>query len=190
VKNHPIFFKLLLFFIFFVSLISCVKDTDFEQAVPLALTPVLEVSLIQIEETPVSFLDSSGTEVLSISDEIVLELFSQNAVKDYLFKAELVFEITNSINKAFDVTLSFYDPSNTLQHTFSIAVDNSATNTPLITEHLEVFEASILDALKLSNKLNITIKLISNSTSSDLTAASEGIIALKSKAIFYLNISE
>ena len=90
------------------------KGTDFEQAVPITLTPTLEVSLVQIEETPVSFLDNSGTEVGSISDEIVLELLTEESVKDYLVKAELVFEITNSLNKAFDITMDFYDSSNTL----------------------------------------------------------------------------
>ena len=166
------------------------KGTDFEQAVPITLTPTLEVSLVQIEETPVSFLDNSGTEVGSISDEIVLELLTEESVKDYLVKAELVFEITNSLNKAFDITMDFYDSSNTLQHTFSIDIANSPTNTLLVTDYTEVFDTGSLDALKLSTKLNITIKLISSPTGPDLTAASEGIIALKSKAILYLNISE
>ena len=124
-KNQQFVFRILVFFGAFVLSYSCVKDTDFDQAVPVILTPTLEVSLVQIEETPVSFLDNSGTEVVSISDEIVLELLTEESVKDYLVKVELVFEITNSLNKAFDITMDFYDTSNTLQHTFSITVNNS-----------------------------------------------------------------
>jgi hypothetical protein len=189
-KNQQFVFRILVFFGAFVLSYSCVKDTDFDQAVPVILTPTLEVSLVQIEETPVSFLNSSGAEVLSISDAIVLELLSEDFVIDYLVKAEFIFEITNSLNKAFDIRMDFYDTSNTLQHTFSIAVNNSPTNTLLLTEHIEVFEAGTLDALKTSTNLNITITLISSPTEPSLTTASEGVIALKSKAVLFLNIAE
>tara|TARA_Y100000385_G_C12863765_1_gene538458 strand:- start:136 stop:708 length:573 start_codon:yes stop_codon:yes gene_type:complete len=168
---------------------SCVKDTDFEQYDTITITPIMEVNLVKVQEPSDSFLDTSGAELPFISDQVVFDVFNSGFVVDNLTKAELVFGITNSINKAFQIKIDFYDNADELQHTFSIDIDNSPTNTPLFTEHIEVFENMNLTALKSTRKLNITISLISNSTSSVLTSDSEGSILLASKGIFYLNIS-
>lgn len=85
--------------------------------------------------------------------------------------------------------MDFYDSADALQHTFSIDIDNSPTNTPLFTEHIEVFENMNLLALKSTHKLEITITMISNPTSVVLTPGSEGSILLVSKGVFYLKIS-
>lgn len=169
---------------------SCVKDTDFDQDTSLIITPIMEVNLVGAQETASSFVASSDTELPSISDEVVFDVFNSGFAVDNLIKAELVFGITNSINKAFQIKIDFYDNTDMLQHTFTIDIENSPTNTPLFTEHTEVFENMNLLALKSTRKLNITISLISNSTTSILTPDSEGNILLVSKGIFYLNISE
>lgn len=169
---------------------SCVKDTDFDQDTSLIITPIMEVNLVGAQETASSFVASSDTELPSISDEVVFDVFNSGFTVDNLIKAELVFGITNSINKAFQIKIDFYDNTDMLQHTFTIDIENSPTNTPLFTEHTEVFENMNLLALKSTRKLNITISLISNSTTSVLTPDSEGNILLVSKGIFYLNISE
>jgi hypothetical protein len=183
------------FFIKYISLLfvlgacfSCIKDTDFEQSDTLTITPILEVNLVKVQEKATSFVDSSGTELPFISDQVVFDVFNSGFVEN-LTKAELVFGITNSINKAFQIQIDFYDSTDMLQHTFSIDIDNSPTNTPLFTEHIEVFENMNLLALKSTSKLAITISLISNPTSSVLTSGSAGSILLASKGIFYLKIS-
>ena len=167
---------------------SCVKDTDFNQSTSITLTPIMEVNLVEFQETPDSFLDPTGTEFPFISDLVVLEVFNSDIIVDNVTKAELVFGINNSINKAFEIKIDFYDISETLQHTFTIAIANSPSNIPLFTEHIEVFEGMSLTALKSSNKLDITISLSSSSTGSVLTPDSEGSIRLTSKGIFYLKI--
>lgn len=168
---------------------SCIKDTDFEQHEPLVITPTMEVSLVQVQEPAASFVDVSGAELPFISDQVILEVFTSEFINDNLTKAELVFGITNSINKAFQIKIDFYDSGDTLQHTFSIDIENSPTNAPLLTEHIEVFENMNLSALKSTNKLDITITLISNPTDPVITSDSDGSIILVSKGIFYLNIS-
>ena len=102
-------------------------------------------------------------EVPFISDLIVLEVFSSDFIHDNLTKAELVFEVTNSLNKAFQIKMDFYDPADILQHSFSIDIDNSPnTYSLLLLNHTEVFEAMSLQALKSSTKLEITIILVSS----------------------------
>ena len=183
------FFKKPLSLILAIGLcFSCVKDTDFEQYDTLTINPIMEVSLVKAQEPASSFVDSSGNQLSSISDQVVLDVFTSDFVIDNLIKAELVFGIANSIDKAFQIQIDFYDSTDMLQHTFSIDVDNSPTNTPLYTEHIEVFENMNLSALKSTTKLEITINLISSSWSI-LTPDSAGSILLASKGIFYLKIS-
>ena len=183
------------FFIKHISLLfvlgtcfSCIKDTDFEQDDALILYPTVELNLVNAQEPAASFVDSSGTELPFISDQVVFDVFNSGFVEN-LTKAELVFGITNSINKAFQIKMDFYDSADTLQHTFSIDIDNSPTNTPLFTEHIEVFENMSLAALKSTHKLDITFTLISTPTGSVLTSGSEGSILFASKGVFYLKIS-
>ena len=168
---------------------SCIKDTDFNQSTSITLIPIMEVNLVEIQETADSFLDASEAEMQLISDLIVLDVFSSNFINDNLIKTELVFEVTNSLNKAFQIKMDFYDTADTLQHSFSIDIDNSPTNSPLITEYVEVFENMSLLALKSTSKLDITISLASSPTGSVLTPDSEGSIRLTSKGVFYLKIS-
>ena len=168
---------------------SCIKDTDFEQYDALIIYPIVEASLVNAQEPAVSFVDSSGAELPFISDQVVIDAFNSSFSVDNLIKAELVFGITNSINKAFQIKMDFYDGADTLQHTFSIDIDNSPTNTPLFTEHIEVFENMSLTALKSTHKLDITFTLMSTPTGSVLTPDSEGSVLLVSKGVFYLKIS-
>ena len=183
------FLKKPLFLILAIGLcFSCVKDTDFEQYDTLTINPIMEVSLVKAQEPASSFVDSSGNQLSSISDQVVLDVFTSDFVIDNLIKAELVFGITNSIDKAFQIQIDFYDSTDMLQHTFSIDIDNSPTNTPLYTEYIKVFENMNLSAPKSTTKLEITINLISSS-GSILTPDSAGSILLASKGIFYLKIS-
>ena len=184
------------FFIKHISLLfvlgtcfSCIKDTDFEQDDALILYPTVELNLVNAQEQAASFVDSSGTELPFISNQVVFDVFNSGFSVDNLIKAELVFGITNSINKAFQIKVDFYDNADALQHTFSIDIDNSPSNTPLFTEHIEVFENMSLTALKSTHKLIITFTLISTPTSSVLTSGSEGSILFASKGVFYLKIS-
>ena len=163
--------------------------TDFEQYDTLIIYPIVEANLVNAQEPASSFVDSSGAELPSISDQVIFDVFNSDFSVDNLIKAELVFGITNSINKAFQIKMDFYDSADALQHTFSIDIDNSPTNTLLFTEHIEVFENMNLLALKSTHKLEITITMISNPTSVILTPDSEGSILLVSKGVFYLKIS-
>ena len=189
-KNRFIFKKILLLIVSVMISFSCVKDTDFDQTDSLVLTPIVEVNLVEIQEPADTFLDDFGVEVLNISDLIVFDVFSSDFVDENLLKAELVYEVTNTLNKAFEFKMEFYDLSKTLQHTISFNIENSPTNKPLVSEHTEVFDTSSLEALKQSSTLDITITLMSSPTGSVLTTASKGMIALKSKGVFYLQLSE
>ena len=178
--------------ILFISFInsSCIKGVDFEQAESIILKPITEFSLIYTSLDAPDFLYEFGLEFPSITDSVILEVLSDDFLNEYLIRADLVIEVTNSLNKDFEIQMEFYDNSNALQHTFPVLIENSVSNSPIILEHIEVFTDSSLEALKASNRLDFKLSLLSSPTGSVLTNSSLGAILFKSKVIFYFEITE
>lgn len=164
--------------------VSCTKDIDFKQANDFEITPVIESSLIFLNEPANQFLDN-GVEIESVQDSIEITLFNDQFIKDNLVKAEFVFETNNSINRGFRVRVDFFDETDQLVHMFTFNATASLTNKNIIASYTETFEASALDALKATRKMVFTLSLLAGTPISDNTI---GNIQLKSKGVFYLNI--
>ncbi len=182
------FFKHLavaILFCFFIT--SCTKEVDFNQAKDLTLEPVLASDLIFFNAPAANFF-VDGSELSTIRDSVIIDLFNRDFVVDNVVKAEFVFETTNSINRAFSVQVDFLDDTDLLKHSFTVSTLASPTNTDVVTTHTEVFENSLLDALKVSNKIILTIQALSGGSA--LNDNTPGRIQLKSKGIFYLKIEE
>ncbi len=164
---------------------SCTKDVDFNQAKDLTLEPIIASDLIFFD-TPASSFFVDGTELNTIRDSVIIDLFSRDFVVDNLVKADFVFETTNSINRAFSVQIDFLDATDLQQHSFTVSALASPTNTDVVTLHTEIFEGNLLNALKATNKVVLTIQALSGGSS--LNDTTPGRIQLKSKGIFYLKI--
>jgi len=170
-----------------ITLFSCTEEIDFNQINDVSLKPVVAIDLIFFNAPATQFY-VDGTELSTVRDSVIIDLFNRNFVVDNLVKAEFVFEITNSINRAFSVKIDFLDSENQLKHTFTINGAASPTNSEIETMHTEVFENDLLKALKASNKIKLTIQALSGG--SPLNDNTPGNIELKSKGIFYLNIEK
>jgi hypothetical protein len=164
--------------------VGCTKDVDFGQANDIVITPVVESSLIYINEPTSRFL-VEGVEVSVIQDFVNINIFQETFTNNYLVKAAFFFEASNTINRAFEVRVDFLDGLNQLQHTFSFSSVASPTNSSIITEHEEVFENASLERLKNTTKLVFTLKVLPGEPINNSTP---GRIILKSKGSFYLNI--
>ncbi|WP_338356677.1 hypothetical protein [Yeosuana marina] len=164
--------------------VSCTKDVDFNQFNDLQLTPVFESSLVYIDEPANKFL-VNGNETSYLQDSVNIDFFNDSFVVDHLVKAEFLLETTNSINRRFMVEVDMFDDSNQLQHRFSFSSSESPDHSPLVTEHLEVFENDALDALKNTTKLVFTLYILPGEPINETTL---GRITLKSKGSFYLKI--
>lgn len=164
--------------------VGCTKDIDVGQVNDLVLAPVMESSLIYMDEPATRFL-VEGTEVSAIQDSVNMDVFQYSFTNDYLIKAIFFFETRNAINRAFEVRVDFLDDFEQLQHTFSFSSEASPTNSPIITEHEEVFENASLESLKNTTKLVFTLMIQPGEPINENTL---GSISLKSKGTFYLNI--
>ena len=168
---------------------ACVKDVDFDQAEDLTISPALEVSVIHFEEPANTFVDDNGMELETVIDSVGIEIFNDEFVMDNLVKADFSFLTTNTINRAFQSQIDFYNDLYELQHTFSFGVGASTNNQEVVVEYVEVFEGQDLDALKATTNLVLTLTLMPSSDGSVLDENSSGNLKLHSKASFYFDIN-
>ena len=168
---------------------GCIKDVDFGQAENLSISPVLEVSVIHFEEPANRFIDENGVELITVIDSVNIEIFSDQFVVDNLVKADFLFEATNTINRAYEAEIDFYDDLYQLQHSFNFEVGASTNNQVIVLEYVEVFEEQELEALKTTTNLVLTLTLQPSSDGSILTDNSPGNLKLRSKASFYFEIN-
>lgn len=168
---------------------ACIKDVDFEQAENLTISPALEVSVMHFEEQASTFIDDNGVELITVTDSVNIEIFSDQFVVDNLIKADFLFEATNTINRAYEAEIDFYDDLYQLQHSFSFSVGASTNNQDVVVEYVEVFEGQELEALKTTTNLVLSLTLQPSSDGSILTDVTPGILKLRSKASFYFEIN-
>ena len=166
---------------------SCTEEVDFNQIDDLSLKPVFASDLIFFNAPATKFY-VNGSELETVRDTVVIDLFNRDFVVENLVKAEFVFETTNSINRAFSVKVEFLDASDQLKHSFTVTTPASPSNTDIVSTHTEVFENGLLNALKASNKVVLTIQALSGG--SPLTDNTPGRIKLKSKGVFYLKVEK
>jgi len=82
-----------------LTIISCVKDVDFDQAQNLSIKPEIISSLV-FTEVEASQFSENGIEQQIVRDSISnIEIFEAQFIEDNLVKAEMIFETTNSINR-------------------------------------------------------------------------------------------
>ena len=167
-----------------LPLLSCTKEIDFDQADEFKISPVIESSLIFLNEPANQFL-VNNVELLFIRDSIDITFFDNAFIEDHLIKADFVFETNNSVHRGFQVDVDFLDASNQLVHEFVLRAAASPDNTNIIEDHTETFEGETLVALKATRKMIFTLNILPGTP---IDANTLGKIQLKSKGVFYLNI--
>lgn len=168
--------------------ISCVKDVDFNQAEGIVLTPALESSLLFFDEPAPSFINENGSEVVFVSDSVVIEVFNDEFLRDNLKKAVFLFEATNTINRAYEAKVDFLNDEDELQYTLSFEIPYAVNNQEILVEEEEVFEGDNLEALKVTNKLALMLTMLPSTDGSSLNEDSLGALRFRSKGTFFFNI--
>ena len=79
-----------------LTMVGCVKDTDFSQADDIALTPVIELDLIHFNLTAGDFYDTiTATPRLQVIDTTEIRFLDDSEIQDVLKRAEFLFNFTN-----------------------------------------------------------------------------------------------
>lgn len=166
-------------------LFSCVKDTDFNQAENITLTPVVELDLIYFNVEAGAFFDSvTNTSILTISDTTEIRFLDDSEVQESLVKAEFLFNFTNSIPRTFEVSFQFLSEENEETYLAQTAVDAGTELAPVLTQFLETVEGEDITQLTMADRVVVSVTIPSSNDS--LT----GTLDLKSKTTYYLEIKE
>ncbi|MBW2938754.1 hypothetical protein KXJ69_11585 [Aureisphaera sp. CAU 1614] len=171
--------------LFTLLFFSCVKDTDFNQAQDVTITPIVELDLIYFNLVANDFFDDvSNTPRLTVRDTTDIRFLDDTDTQESLLKADFLFIFNNSIPRSFQADFQFLDSLNVEKYFTSTFVEMGTPSSPVITEFTESVEGEEILQLTQSDKVVVSVTI----PSSDATL--EGELNLKSKTTYYLEIKE
>lgn len=162
---------------------SCSSDLDFDQINDLKLEPAFLANLAYFDIPANKLVDDGGNHVAD--DSRGFDIFKDKFFNEHLQKAELNFEIENTIDRAFLVSLQLLDANNQVLQTLTFPVPAYRGTANVIKFPTEVFENQRLDLLKKTVKIGFRVAI---SEGTPLNSQSLGSLKLKSSATAYLII--
>lgn len=170
---------LLLAFLFF----SCSSDLDFDQVKDFKLEPVFVANLAYFD-VPANEIPNDGTGQI-LFDQLEFTAFRDKFFKENLVKANLDFEIENTIPRAFTVDVVLLDENNKKLETDSYSIPAYSGSTNINKYPTEVFENARLDLLKKTTSIAFFVRMASGPA---LDENSTGNLKLRSGATVYMVI--
>ncbi|MFA9190159.1 hypothetical protein AAGV28_02145 [Flavobacterium sp. FZUC8N2.13] len=165
---------------------SCSSDLDFNQVNDLKLEPVVEANFSHFDVPATAFVASNGSERLWGYDDQDFDVFRDKYFNSYLQRADFYFEINNTINRAFSLSIVLFDSNDNQLTTIKIDVPAYLGSTSMITR-TENFQNTRLDLLKRTRKMRFLVELERGSGPA-LDRNSTGSLVLRSSATVYLKI--
>jgi hypothetical protein len=160
---------------------ACIKDTDFDQAEDIALTPVVELDLIYFNLRASDFFDTiTATPRLTLRDTTKIKFLDDSTLQESLKRAEFYFKFTNSIPRTFQVNFQFLSELNDTTYTAQTPVAQGSISSPEITEFTQNVEND--DILRLTQADKVVVSVTIPSSDENL----EGTLNLKSKTTYFL----
>ncbi len=165
---------------------SCSSDLDFNQVNDLKIEPVVEGNFSYFDAPATAFVASNGSERLWGYDDQDFDVFRDKYFNSYLQRADFYFEINNTINRAFSLSIVLFDGNDNPLTTIKINVPAYSGSTNVITR-TEIFQNTRLDLLKSTRKMRFLVELVPGSGPA-LNQNSTGNLVLRSSATVYLAI--
>lgn len=160
---------------------ACIKDTDFDQAEDIALTPVIELDLIYFNLRAEQFFDTiNSNPILTVRDTTEIRFLDDSTLQESLKRAELYFKFTNSIPRSFQVDFQFLSEFNDTTYVSGTSVAQGTLTAPVITEFTDNVEGENILLLTQAHKVVVSVTI----PSSDENL--EGTLNLKSKITYFL----
>lgn len=170
-------------FLLFFVVISCVKDTDFDQADEIVLTPTVELDLIYFNLSASDFFDpNTSNQILTVRDTTELRFLNDVEVQENLRRAEFYFKFTNSIAREFQADFQFLSPQNDTTYTAQTTVTQGSVSNPISTEFIENVEGDAINDLTRASRVVVSVTIPSSN------ANLEGDLNLQSKVTYYVEL--
>ncbi|MFT5963996.1 MAG: hypothetical protein ACI9L6_000719 [Flavobacterium sp.] len=181
-KTYPAnrFFGIIILILFSFS---CSSPLDFNQVSNLKIEPVYVGNLSYFDIPAKDFVDNRVEQDVSF-DAQDFHVFRDDFFRKNLKKVDFIFEITNSINRAYSFDIIFlnqdFEPVYTIAFTIPAANGGST-----VTQKKEVFEGATLDVLKTSDVMAFVLQMNAGPA---LSENSLGSLKLRSSATVYLTV--
>jgi hypothetical protein len=170
-------------FILALFSLSCTSNLDFNQVNTLKITPVSVVNFASFDVPAKEFV-TNGTEQTISGAVITFDIFRDAFFNKSLTKADLFFEINNTISRVYKINLYFFDTNNLPVYKISFDVPAYAGKTNLVTKN-EIFQNATLDLLKATKRIGFTVTMLPGIA---LSESSLGSLKLCSSATVYLTV--
>lgn len=174
-KISGIFFLLVLF-------MSCSSDLDLEQPTDLKLNPSFVGNFAYFDFQANQFV-TSGVEQNSFSNELFFDIVKYESVTQYLTQADFYFEFSNTISRAYSISVNFLDVNNVKLYSFLVAVP-AYSGSPILVKEKEIFQNTKLDLFRKTHKVAFQVEMLPGVP---LTSNSLGSIKMRSSATIYLS---
>ena len=162
---------------------ACVKDTDFDQADDIVITPVVELDFIYFNlDNSDYFNPITGEQRLTVSDTTNLNFLDGTFVQEDLKRAEFLYIFENSAAIEFVTEFKFLSESNELKYEFAIPIPAGSLTAPLLFEHIENIENEGIIELTQARKVVVNVTVPTSIENI------EGALNLQSKTTYFLEI--
>jgi hypothetical protein len=156
---------------------------DFDQTKDLKLEPVFVANLAYFNVPATQFANNGSGQIAY--DVREFDAFKNKFFRDNLVKAELDFEIENTIIRAFTVDVILLDANNQILETDSYSIPAYSGGSNIIKYPTEVFENARLDLLKRTVNIAFYVRM---APGPPLDQNSTGSLKLRSGATVYMEI--
>ncbi|MBF4491965.1 hypothetical protein IRZ83_04860 [Flavobacterium sp. JLP] len=163
---------------------SCSSDLDFDQVNDLKLEPVFVANLAYFNVPANQFYDNGAEQQIAF-DVQDFDAFKKKFFRDNLVKAEMDFEIENTISRAFTLNLLLLNDNDEILQTLTFEVPAYSGSSNVIKYPTEVFENQRLALLKQTTKVGFFVRMASGPP---INANSSGNLKLRSSATVYMEI--
>ncbi|MDB2586837.1 hypothetical protein N9Y02_02490 [Flavobacteriaceae bacterium] len=166
-----------------LSVISCVKDTDFDQFDQTLLTPVVDLNLIFWEAQAPLFNNGSGSlPIGTVRDTTEIRFLDDPDTQESVVRADFLYEFENTSDSDYDLVIDFVSLSGQVTYTLQTTIEAGTLNSP--------WQQTILDEIIAPEVNDITqAGLIAISATAQGTPPDQGSLKMTSKVRFYLEIS-
>ena len=164
-----------------ISFISCSSDLDFNQSSDLKVNPVFVGNLGSFDFQAPQFV-SSGIEQTLVSDTFLFDIAKYKDLTENLSRAELDFEFTNTINRAYLVSINFLDDKDVKVLPSILMTVPAYSGSPNQVTRKEIFENTELDKFRLTHKIGFEVLMLPGTP---LTNTSLGSLKMRSSATIY-----
>lgn len=161
-----------------ISLASCVKDVDLDQAGEIVIPPTAAIDLVYFDLALEELSVGPGGNLRAV-DASRLDFLDDDYIQNGLVRADFNFVFINSFENAFTVNFLFRSPSDAISHQIKIEVPAGSMDTPAVVDYTEIIDNSQIDKIKKSIKVSVEIDMQGD------PIATEGNLQLRSTGTYY-----